>query len=366
MKIFKNITAVVIFLFVAIVGGFSVFSAVRNGNFPECDYISAMNGELSGTLEKYISENLVFRDIWRSASARLESEICESIVNNVYVSDNMLLNAEISEKGFIHENSEYINSFASDYDGAVYFTAVPTSSGIYSEILPEYLVNTTEKQQIDDFYEMLGGNIRKIDSYNILKTFKENYIYYRSDNRWTSYGAFCVYRTVIQKLGFLPSAYDKYTIEHVTDSYRGNLFSRVGYMKSKADILDIYTYSNGTDILECKGFYENGKGHECKLYDKSALYTENMYDIYMNGNYPLVKIKTSLNNERKLLVIKDSFGDCFIPFLIQHYNEIAVVSPEYMQCGISELIDKDDYEQTLFLFGIDSIKNGIFSELIVR
>ena len=35
-----------------------------------------------------------------------------------------------------------------------------------------------------------------------------------------------------KKLGFSPTAYDKYTIDHVTDGFRGDLYNRSQYSGS--------------------------------------------------------------------------------------------------------------------------------------
>ena len=56
--------------------------------------------------------------------------------------------------------------------------------------------------------------------------------------------------------------------------------------------------------------------------------------------------------------------DCFIPFLVQHYTDITVVYPEELEKPVDEYIDTNDYEQTLFLFGIDSIGRENFFENI--
>jgi hypothetical protein len=219
--------------------------------------------------------------------------------------------------------------------------------------------------QINELYGDLRENIREIDAYNILKMLNENYIYYRSDTKWTSYGAYCVYRTVIQKLGFSPTAYDKYTIDHVADDFSGNLYARTFYSDVKPDIIDIYRYPDGAEILSCTG-YDNGmKSFSGELYDKSLLDSDDMYDMYLGEKRPLVRIRTTVNNERKLLVIKDSFADCFVPFLTQHYSEIDVIAPEYMKGSVKDFVDLADYEQILFLFGIDSMDDENLFDVLV-
>ncbi len=323
-----------------------------------------MDGSFFRSIENRFTMNFIERDFWTSSKAKIESQICEKIVNDVYINGERLLNANISYSPFYESNADIVNRFAKENDCAVYFVAVPDSSGVYSDILPEYLTDDTEKQCIDTLYSRLGNNIRRIDAYNILKRLNENYIYFRSDTKWTSYGAYCVYRTVIQKLGFQPSPYDKYTIEHVTDNFRGNLWEKSHYMKSKPDILDIYNYNDGAEIVSCTGL--DNTLHSCRkeLYCRNAINSDDMYRLYLGDDMPLVQIKTSVNNERKLLVIKDNFANCFIPFLIQHYSVIDIFSPECSVRNIGDFVNIGDYEQVLFLFSTESLGNeNIFSSL---
>ena len=83
-----------------------------------------------------------------------------------------------------------------------------------------------------------------------------------------------------------------------------------------------------------------------------------MYRLYLGNDIPLINIKTSLKNDRKLLVIKNDYADCFIPFLIQHFSEISIVSPECLKNEMSSLINQKEYSQTLFLFGIDDFPDS--------
>ncbi|MDE6665477.1 MAG: hypothetical protein K2K14_04715, partial [Ruminococcus sp.] len=108
----------------------------------------------------------------------------------------------------------------------------------------------------------------------------------------------------------------------------------------------------------------NGISYRKILNDMDFLESGDMYRMYLGEEEPFIRIKTSVNNEKKLLLIKDSYADCFIQFLIQHYSEIAVISPEHMKKNISNFVDPDNYEQTLFLFGIDNMDNEKLFEYI--
>lgn len=340
---------------------FSVTENRRLAEMPELNFHVLTDGSYTKNLSLYMTDHFARRSAWLELKAKAESQVSESIVNGVYVGSSMLINTEKTDKNALPEYAAAINSFASEYDGTVYITVIPTSAGVYSDLLPVYLQNNPENQTINSLYDMLDTEIRRIDAFNILKMMKESYIYYRNDTKWTSYGAYCVYRTVIQKLGFLPTSYDKYTIEHVTDSFRGNLYSRTLYSKSKPDILDIYEYPSGESVISCKSYDNNGTEKECSLYDREKLESGYMYDMYLGDNTPAFDIETTVNNERKLLVVKDSYADCFIPFLVQHYSRITVLSLEDMDDDIRKYVDTSEYEQTLFLFGKECMENGKFS-----
>ncbi|MDE6833093.1 MAG: hypothetical protein K2J39_02425 [Ruminococcus sp.] len=336
------------------------FSLKENRNlatFPEISFSALTDGSYGKQLNQYITDHFFRREKWVSAQADINSYTGGKIINGVYMDSNRLLDTEVSSREISKKNIEAVNKFFGNYIGTAYFTAIPTTSGIYGDKLPEYLMTNPERNQIDFLYDNLTDGIRTIDTYNILRMLSDNYIYYRNDTRLTSYGAYYVYKTVIQKLGFRPSSYDKYTINHITSDFRGNLYNRCLYNGTKSDILDIYSYSVGAEVTSCTAYCNNGMTYRKTLNDEKFLESGDMYRMYLGTEEPFIRIKTSVNNEKKLLLIKDSYADCFIQFLIQHYSEIAVISPEHMEKPLSSFINPDNYEQTLFLFGIESMDN---------
>ncbi len=180
----------------------------RLADFPKINGQELMSGSFGRDLNGYLADHFAFRDSWITLGAEIDANVGEPLINGVYVTPERLIASDASYRHCLPDNAAAVNSFSEKYGGAVYFAAIPTSSGIYGDLLPPYPAAVTEKQMLDGFYGTLLGDIRKIDAYNILKMLSENYIYYRSDRKWTSYGAYCVYRTVIQKLGFMPVSYD--------------------------------------------------------------------------------------------------------------------------------------------------------------
>lgn len=323
---------------------------------PDLSISEFLSGKSSVKLMNFFSDQIAGRSRFIKIYADISSGNGESKINGVFANENMLLNGNINLSGISDSVVNRVNNFAEKYSSSFYFIAVPSSDGIYSNLLPEYIPDDFQSEQIQNFYDRLSPGIRKINAFNILKNFSDEYIYYRTDTKWTAYGAYCVYRTAIQKLGFIPVAYDKFTIEHVTSGFRGNLYNISQCDIAKNDFIDIY-YSDSINIQSITAYDQNLNQSSRSLYDKSFLNSRYMYNIYLGEDAPALKIKTSVNNNKKLMVIKDSCADCFIPFLTQHYSEITVISADYSGFSFTDYFNVNSYEQILFVCSAENLTN---------
>ena len=89
------------------------------------------------------------------------------------------------------------------------------------------------------------------------------------------------------------------------------------------------------------------------LYSLAALEEKDHYKIFMGGNYAKVTIDTGADTGKSLLVVKDSFANSFLPFLVKDYDTITVLDLRYYRDGVQSLADEADdvlvlYELTNF------------------
>ena len=80
------------------------------------------------------------------------------------------------------------------------------------------------------------------------------------------------------------------------------------------------------------------------MYDK--------YAMFLHGNNGLSRVEG--DGEGKILVIKDSYANAFIPYLIPYYEEIVIVDPRYYYDDLDELIESEEISETLFLFNMNT------------
>ena len=318
--------------------------------FPKPEKQSLLDGTWADEIENFLDENLGFHDMLFQLKSRTDLMIGEKMIQGVYITDERLMEKQFSTG---NGSAEQINAFHEKYYLPTYFILVPSASAIYESSLPANAISSNQEKQIKNIYSDTGTGIRCVDAYHILKSLEDSYIYYRTDSHWTSYGAYYVYQSAIQKMGFIPVSYQKYVISHLRTDFRGDLYQKTLYHEVKPDVLDCYTYEEGSKVTRVQAGYQDGTiERRSDIYDKSALESDNMYQFYLGKPCKYMKIRTDLNNDKKLLLYKDDFGDCMIPFLLQHYSEICVVNLEQTGNQFEDVVNPADYTQVMFLCSV--------------
>lgn len=290
---------------------------------------------------------------------KLQVQIGNRQRNGIYIGENAFyVLPDVLSTEALQQTASCINYFYNTYPISTCVIAVPDAVSFYAEDLPDGLPLIQQKSQIKQFYNAIDMHIRKTDAYYILEAEAEDYIYYRTFPYWTSYGAYSVYRNAIQKLGFIPISYDHYTITHVKNDARGTLYQFCQYEAVMPDLIDIYENVDGSPTCQLTTYALDGTSMQMDtLYDETALETEDAYHFYLGKEVPLQVITTDVKNGKRLLVIKDAWANCMIPFLAQHYEEICLVDIQFSQALITWIPDITAYQQILFLCHIDTYAN---------
>ena len=331
------------------------FSETENrklAEFPKFSMKTVMDKSFMNGFETYISDHFINRLGWIETKTGIELALGKKELNGIYIADERLMEKlPTIDYSAIDKSVDAINKFSENNSSVpVYCLLAPTSAGIYMDELPKNAPQEDQKALIDYVYGNLNDNITTIDVYNILYTMKDEYIYYRNDHHWTSLGAYYAYNATIQKLGFSPIVYDKYDIEHASDSFKGTFYSTSLYDKVKADTIDIYRYDEGANVTDY--IVNDGKSETeyDSIYFRDYLTQKDKYSTYLGPNQPLVTIKTDVHNDKKLLVIKDSYAHCFAPFLTQHYSEITLIDLRYIGVSAEDVVNISNYSQVLVLY----------------
>ncbi len=337
------------------------FSDVENRTLaakPELSLESYFDASYSKGLEQFMCDHFYKRSDWIKLMTHMELFSGKLEVNGVYITENRHIE-RLSEPDFdvVDETIDAINEYASEISTPVYFMLAPSSAGIYADELDANAPQYNQESFIDYVYANVDDNIRVLDIFMTLKSADEEYIYYKNDHHWTSLGAYYAYYYAISKLGFTPVSFSQYNIERVSSSFYGSLYSETLYEGFGGDYVDIFNCDSG---IQVKSVSVND-GIKLKEYDslyfREFLEKKDKYSMFLGGNFPIVDIETDAQSGKSLLLIKDSYANCFVPFLTQHYSKITVVDMRYINIGLENFVSADDYSQVLLLYNASGFAN---------
>jgi hypothetical protein len=309
------------------------------------------------TVDQAVSSDLPGYDLALQLRTQLSLAIGNEKIGDLFVAEDRLLQEPSAlQEDAMAETAQSINAFYQQYTVPTCVVAVPSATEIYTEDLPRHATVPSQLDQITRFYDAIDGQIQKTDAYYALVTVKDDYIYYRTDSRWTAYGAYCVYRNMIQKMGYYPVSYDDFSIRYVKNDFRGDLYRACLYPDVVPDVLAVYTCEGSSEMQSMSG-YDGTQWTDASFYHEELLGTEDAALFYMGTPQLLVEIQTNIENGKRLLVIKDSYGDCMMPFLTQHYAQMDVIDIQCLQCPLTDLVDPAAYQQVLILCDADTFQN---------
>lgn len=320
------------------------------------DYITVRDkNSFMDDVEVYYSDHLAGREKWVMASNRLEELSGKKEINGVVTVDGQMIQ---TFKGYdpelVSDSLGAISDFAEKFsDIPMCFMLAPTAQEIYSSKLPSYAGYISQKTFIDDCYKNVNG-VTTVDCLSYLSGHKDEYIYYRTDHHWTSLGAYYAYSALAKSLGYSAYGTGSFNIETASCDFRGTLYSKTLDNRVTPDTIDYYHLAGGDPKLTMTVNTGSGIEEYDSLYVREYLDVKDKYSSFTGSNSPVVDIKTNIENGKRLLLIKDSYSHSLVPFLSKHYERITMVDMRYINVGLHNIINMDDYNQVLFAFNVIS------------
>ena len=325
--------------------------------FPAVTFENYKNEKLMTGIEKWFADRFFGREQWiklRNSAERITGKID---INGVYTADNRMMQIwKGFDDEFVMKNLRAMNKFAAKYpDKQMYFLLAPTSQEVYSDLFPQCAPIGSQSELLEFCREHLDS-IQTINVIPSMKLHKENYIYYRTDHHWTSFGAYIAYYDAAKAMGFKPSELSDFDIEHVSDSFRGTLYSKTLDDNVTPDIMDYYHFKTDRDI---KLTINNGNSVNTydSLYFREYLDVKDKYSSFLGPNSPYMSINTGSDGPT-LLIIKDSYAHSLIPFLTAHFSRIDVLDMRQINDGYSRYVNVDDYDTVLFAYNAITFSEG--------
>jgi hypothetical protein len=239
----------------------------------------------------------------------------------------------------------------------VYVMAIPIGSDFF--LPPQVKKNIDrEKHNIDILNASLSPAVVSVRAYENISKHTAEYIQFNTDHHWTGLGAYYAYQAFCKSANINAlelSQFEKKTIPN----FLGTLYYRTlsNELKQNPDHVDYYMVPYQTQAQYfLKGSSKPISGKTYVEFAKGG----NAYGVFLGGDFPLMKIFSDVKNGKKIVIIKDSYGNAFTPYLAAHYEEVYVVDYRYFKGNIKSLM-RDNNINEILLAHNTFVLNGAFT-----
>lgn len=325
---------------------------------PEFSSEALFSGAFTKDYETYLTDQFIWRNYWIGVKTISERLLLKQDINGVYFAkdgyyiekiDSTDVDSEQLSKNesrlveFLDYNRELLG------EDHVFALLAPTAFVALSDKLPPFATSFDQDRLLDRLSKKTGNSW--VETRNVLKSHSSDYIYYKTDHHWTTLGAYYAYYEWAKKSGLTPWELEEFNVKRVSQDFYGTIYSKIN-LPVKPDDIYIFDSNKSYTVTYNYNYDMNGKPitPEQTLYDLERLRTKDKYTVFLKGNNSLVEIETDVDNDRRLLIIKDSFAHCFAPFAVNHFEKTYMIDFRYFNMPVSQFIKENNITDILVLY----------------
>ena len=291
---------------------------------------------------------------------KIESKEKVKVVNGVAVVGNSAYELFTYRESSAKAYAKAVNALAKALDGKaeVYDMVIPLSSGItFPDNLVDKIDSTNQRDAMLSIMGMMNRQVKSGDIYDALMKHRKEYIYFRTDHHWTALGAYYAYTALCEEMGIEPEILEEYETREF-EGFVGSFYNdtKNESLKKHPDVITAYLPKS-----EAKMHVTPAKGQDYDwdiIYDVSAYGASLKYSTFIASDNPFTEITNqTLTDESACIVVKESFGNAFVPFLVDHYQHVYVVDYRYWQGNLSKLAEEKKAKDVILLNNLSMIRN---------
>ena len=313
-----------------------------------------LGGGYTTKYEKYVNDQFYGRQTWVELKTGVDLLFQKRENNHVYVAaDGYFIEDFIPGKEQNQmANLQAINQFVARHPMLNYsFLLVPTAISVLGDKLPYEAPVINQLDYIEAFADQLDEQILFVNPFSALTTHLDEALFYKTDHHWTTRGAYYAYLAWADQVQ-LDGEENEFQFEIISSAFNGTLSSKGGYTPQVLDQIEIYVPIEPRTQMVVH--YVEEQKRVTTLYESEALAQKDKYAVFLGGNHALVDIQTTAATQRNLLLIKDSYANAFVPFLVSSYDKIIMVDPRYYFDDLEELVEREEITDVLFLYNASS------------
>lgn len=364
-------------------------------SWPVYSFTALKDGSYMSGVQTYLSDHFPLRDPFMTLKTKYEMLTGREEINDIYLAkDGYYIEAYKTpklQKKIITQFQKLQDAITTDAKQNVRVMLVPTAISTYNAKLPGSAPDRGVLRQVDTMNEIYATlpNMQKVDAWSALQvaaaqeatdrtqaagkadgaqpvasteaadsdTIAATGLYYHTDHHWTTHGAYIGYQAYCGAAGIDPIPETDFQKTCVTTDFHGTIFSKLHDSTVLGDAITLY--ENPANQLTVS-YPDTGEVTDT-LYNRNYLAQKDKYSMFLNNLHPLVEItNATADSDRQLVLIKDSYANSMVPFLVNHYQKIYVFDTRYYRFGPSSFINEHpEVTDVLLLYNMNTIDTDL-------
>ncbi|MBQ1662621.1 MAG: hypothetical protein II054_08980, partial [Treponema sp.] len=322
--------------------------------FPKLSFDSIKDASFMKDSENYVSDHFILRDFFMTVKTVYERMTGRNQVNKIYMCRDGYYIEEYNGLRNTAKIEGAIKRLAEKSTGAnIRVMLVPTAVTICDDKLPATAKNADQLADIKRIENDLSGiRAEFVDVSDALRNARSEQIFYKLDHHWTTLGAYTAYRELAKSFGFEPIERNQFEEKIVSTDFKGSFYSKVNDLLAKPD--SIVEFKSQRLSLNVK--YPDRKLETDKLTADEYLEKKDKYSYFLNNQNSFVEVHNeNAQSPRTLAVVKDSYANCMISFLAEHFSTIYVFDTRFYRNKVTDFINENNVSDVLFLYNMHTI-----------
>lgn len=363
-------TTIIFILFIAI---FFIISVVKKDTGfadtenrvleqkPEFSMESLIEGMYTNSYQNYVRDQFPFRNEFVSMRNYIEKFMMKKEINGVIVCEDDYYIESHKRENYTDEqavkNVNELETFVEKYSSmdtikSISVEIVPTAQTVMTNKMTGTMYAFDQNEYISEIADKTGECF--VDTFSVLKEHDDEYIYYKTDHHWTTYGAYLVYKEWATKNNLNPVEMEQIDVKTVTKDFLGTINNKLN-LKMSTDTIESYVVKD----MNLTVSYNLSDEIKETVFEESFLEKKDKYGYFFGGNPGVVSITNNEaskenNNDRNLLIIKDSYANCISNVYAANFENTYVVDLRYFNMSIEEFISEYQITDILVLYNVDS------------
>lgn len=364
-------------------------------SWPVYSFTALKDGSYMSGVQTYLSDHFPLRDPFMTLKTKYEMLTGREEINDIYLAkDGYYIEAYKTpkqQKKIITQFQKLQDAITTGAKENVRVMLVPTAISTYNAKLPNCAPDRGVLRQVDTMNEIYAAlpNMQKVDVWSALQaaaaqeetdrtrasgdadgaqpvadagdagcdTSAATGLYYHTDHHWTTHGAYIGYQAYCGAAELSPIPEADFQKTCVTTDFHGTIFSKLHDSTVPGDAITLYEYPANQLTVS---YPDTGEVTDT-LYNRDYLAQKDKYSMFLNNLHPLVEITNeTADSDRQLVLIKDSYANSMVPFLVNHYQKIYVFDTRYYRFGPSSFINEHpEVTDVLLLYNMNTIDTDL-------